>query len=77
MKMIVHQAVGENEPFGLGARLAKGFQKTAPVGVIVENRLAPVASVHDRVDRSGVLDAQLTGPGLTVTALDLCVNSKD
>jgi hypothetical protein len=77
MKMISHQALGQNEPVGFGARLAKSFQKTMPVGVTVENRLAPVAPVHDMVERSGVSDAQLPGHGLTLTPLELCVNSKD
>ena len=77
MKMIFHQTVGENVPLGFAARLVKGFQKTPPVDVVVVNRLPPIASVHDMVDRSGVLDTQLAGHGLTVSALELCVNSKD
>jgi len=44
---------------GLGARLAQRLDETLPILVIVEDRFAPVAAIHDVVDRSGILDSQL------------------
>jgi hypothetical protein len=69
MEMISHQAISENHPLSFGASLANSFQKTLPISLVAENRLAPVAPIHDMVDRSGVLDAQLTGHPATLTSL--------
>jgi hypothetical protein len=47
---------------GFGER----FQKTPAVPVISEDRLLPVAPVHDVVDRAGVLGAQFSRHRLTI-----------
>ncbi|MGA2658309.1 MAG: hypothetical protein ABSH34_12450 [Verrucomicrobiota bacterium] len=43
------------------ANLAQRFQEALPVLVIPEDRLLPVAPVHDVVDRPRALDAQFPG----------------
>lgn len=59
--MIGHEDIGVNLPAGLGARLGKGFDKALAVRIVEEDRLAPVAAIHDVVDRTGILDSQLAG----------------
>jgi hypothetical protein len=57
MKMIVHEAIGMNLPGGLGASFAQGFEKEETVFFIVEDGLAAVATAHDVIDGSRILNA--------------------
>ena len=57
MKMIQHQAIRMHLPARLGAGLVQGGHEPLAVKVIVEDRLAPVATVHHMINRSGVFDA--------------------
>ncbi len=61
VKMIRYEDVGVNLPAGLGASLGKSFNEAMAVHIVLEDRLAPVAAIHDVVDRAGILDAQLAG----------------
>ena len=50
--------------------VAEGFlYNPFPVKVILNNRLAPVATIHHMINRAGVFDAQLPGhdPFLNLT----------
>jgi hypothetical protein len=58
MKVIGHQAKGVNLPAGLFAGLAQRFQEPAPVLVILKDGLAPVAPIHDVVNRPRILNSQ-------------------
>ena len=49
MKMIRHEHVGVDLPAGLGARLAQGFDKTLAIRLVLEDRFAAVAAIHDVV----------------------------
>lgn len=57
MKMIPHQAIGMNLPIGLGAGFAQGGDETLAVPVVLEDRLAMIAPIHDMIDRAGILYA--------------------
>jgi hypothetical protein len=46
-------------PAGLLTRLCKRLKEPLPVLVILENRLPPVAPIHDVIDCPRILDAQL------------------
>jgi len=67
MKMISHQAVGVESPFGLGAPFAQGLQETLSIGIVAKYWLASVTSVHNVTDGAGILDAQLAGHEWTLT----------
>src|SRR3974390_669600 len=58
VKVVVHQAERVDLPIGLLAGLPERLQKQEPVLVVVKNWLAPVATVHDVVDRPGVLHSE-------------------
>ncbi|MCZ7636423.1 MAG: hypothetical protein M5U12_10605 [Verrucomicrobia bacterium] len=63
VEMIRHQAVCVDLPAGFENRLGQRFQQALPVRVVSEDGFASVASIHDVVDRAGVLDSQLAGHG--------------
>ena len=56
VKMIRHEAIGMNLPAGLAAHLAQGLDNPLAVGVVVEDRFAPVPTVHHVVQSPGVLN---------------------
>jgi len=58
MKVIAHEAIGVDFPLGFGASLAERFEKAVAVEVVLENVLAPVATVQDVVDGTGILNAE-------------------
>ena len=47
MKVIPHEAIGVHLPTGLFAGFGKRLQEAAPVNVIQEDNLAPVATIHE------------------------------
>src|SRR5579864_5494135 len=57
--MVGHEAKGMNLPIGLDRALAQGCQEQLRVARVAENRFEVVATTHNVVDRSGVLDTQL------------------
>ena len=61
MKMVGHQAPGLEVPAGLLTGLAQGLQEEFAVLIVLEDRLAPVAPIHDMVDRTRILNSQLSG----------------
>jgi len=67
MKMISHQAVGVESPFGLGAPFAQGLQETISIGIVAKYWLASVSAVHNVIEGVGTLGAQLAGHGRTLT----------
>jgi hypothetical protein len=58
MKMIAHQAEGVDLPLRLGASLDQGLEKPRAVGVVAEDGLTAVTSIHDVVNRTFKFDAQ-------------------
>jgi hypothetical protein len=66
MEVVAHQAKRMHLPPRFLAGLAQRFQKTLAVPVISEDRLLPVAPVHDVVDRAGILDAQFSRHRFTI-----------
>src|SRR5437016_3537468 len=59
MKVIPHEAIGMHLPTGLFAGFGKRLQEAAPVNVIQEDNLAPVATIHEVINRPRVLDSEL------------------
>ena len=47
------------------------------IGGGVEDRLAPVAAIHDVVNRPGILDSQFAGHAGRVAGTSLLVNIKN
>jgi hypothetical protein len=60
MKMIGHQAIGQDVPAGLATGFSKRLQKTAPIGAITKNVFAAIPAIHDMINRSRIFDAQLS-----------------
>ena len=54
MKMVAHQAIGMDLPFGLLAGLSQGLEKVQAVHIINENILPAVTTVHHMVDRARI-----------------------
>jgi hypothetical protein len=71
MKVIAHEAAGVHLPTCPLARFGQRRQKSAPALIVLEDDLAPVASVHRVINRSGILDAHLPGHGSKLTGLRL------
>ena len=57
VEMIFHQAVGVHLPAGFLAGLSQRFEEILSIHIIYENVLAPVAPIHDVVNRAGILDS--------------------
>ena len=47
-----------HSPTGLGACLTQRGEEPLPISLVANNRLAPIAAVHDVVHGAGVLDAK-------------------
>src|SRR6266511_2216624 len=60
MIVVSHQHVGVNLPAGLLTRLTQRLRKALPVPVILENLLPVVATRHDVIHRSRILNAKRT-----------------
>jgi len=58
-----------NLPFRFRARLAQCSQKTFPILFVLVDGFPTVPTVHDVVERTGVLDARLSGHDQSQTAL--------
>ena len=63
MKMIAHEAPGMDLPVGAQAGFFEGLEEVEAVEIGLEDGFAAVAAVHEVVDGSLVLDAQLPGHG--------------
>src|SRR5579859_1424106 len=63
MVVVVHQAPGIAQPVELPDHLAEDAQKALPVGVVLEDVLAPVAARGDVIERVGEFDADWTRHG--------------
>jgi hypothetical protein len=61
MKVITHQTIGMHLPIGFLARLGERFEKILPIHIIVVYVLAPIPSTHYVMDRSRIINSQLTG----------------
>jgi hypothetical protein len=68
-------------PVGFVARLAQGGQQSPAIFVVLENVLALVPAIHDVIDRSRILYAQLAsslrGTSMVLPTIAKCVNSED
>jgi hypothetical protein len=77
MKMIGHEDIGVNLPACRGASLAQRLDEALVIRVIDEDRLAPVASIHDVVHRAGILDSELACHAGRAAIAASCVNIKN
>ncbi len=74
MKMIQHETIGVNLPAGLGANFAQRGKEPFSVGVVVENRLAVVATIHHMINRTGIFQPQLPGHDDGLTTFGVVAN---
>lgn len=61
MKMIGHQTIRMDLPAGLVTGFGEALKEAQSILVVVEDGFAAVAAVHEVVQRSGVLQSQLSG----------------
>jgi len=71
----VHHA-GMDLPTGLGARLAQRLDTTLAIRFVLENWLAPVATIYDVVDRPWIFNSQFARHAGRTARLVSCVNIK-
>ena len=75
MKMIRHEDVGVDLPAGLGASLGEGFDEALVIRLVQADRFAPVAAIHDVVNRTEIFDSQLAGhDGRVAAPLQLTIS---
>jgi hypothetical protein len=60
MEMMAHEAIRVDQPIGLHAGLVEGAEEQLVIHIVAEDGFASIPSIHDVVDRSGVLEPQLT-----------------
>jgi hypothetical protein len=65
MEVIRHEAIGMHLKTSLLARLGQGLEKIVPIHIIQENLVPAVASAHDMVNGSGVLNSEFAWHGMT------------
>lgn len=58
MEVIGHQTKRMHLPFGFGARFAEGAKEQLTVRISLENRLAPIAAIHDVIDSAFVFEGE-------------------
>ena len=76
MIVVAHQAIGMRLPVGPLAGLSQGLYEVVPIHVIEENVVALIATAHDVIHRSGILNAKLARHGRFMGAMALIVNLK-
>jgi hypothetical protein len=59
MEVIAHEAIRVNQPIGLQAGLVEGAEEQLVIDIVAEDSFASISSVHDVVNRSRILEAQL------------------
>ena len=59
MKMVGHQDLDMNLPAGAGTALGEEFEEGPPIGVVLEDRFATIATVEQVVDGTGILEPKL------------------
>jgi len=64
-------------PAGFLTALAQGLQKTEAILVILKDGIAPISSIHDMVNGTGILDPQLARHDAKLSKLAEFVNSFD
>jgi hypothetical protein len=69
VKMVAHEAPGVELKAGFVAGFGKGFEKIKAVDFVVKDVLRAVAAIHEVVDGTGILDAQLSGHGRGYAAM--------
>ena len=76
MEMVQHQTIRLHLPAGFRTRLAERIQKTPPIFLVLENRLASISPVHEVIDRPRILHSQFARhapealcPGVSVKPL--------
>jgi len=77
MKVIAHQTIGMHLPTRFPAILAQSGKKLKPAFVIPEDVLALVSTIHDVINRSGVLNAEFSRHLLALSVTSASVNSED
>jgi len=69
MKVILHETIGLHLPISFRARLRQRGDKQLPIPVIVEDGFPPVATIHQVVNRAGILQF-----GACVPCAEACPN---
>ncbi|MCG3776134.1 MAG: hypothetical protein JW395_2983 [Nitrospira sp.] len=77
MKMIRHEDIGVNLPARLGANLAQRVNEALAIRIIHEDPFAPVTAIHDVIDRTNLLDSQLSDQTGEVALAALNFNIKN
>jgi hypothetical protein len=73
VKVIAHQAIGMNLPSRALAGTLDNLEKQSPIHVIPNDRLPPIASAQDMVNRAGIFYPQWSGHDAKVIRIgDLC-----
>jgi hypothetical protein len=74
---VTNQTIGMHLPIGLLTRLGQRFEKILPIHVILVNVLAPISSTHHVMNRSRIINSQLTGHApISPTCPSICKAEK-
>jgi hypothetical protein len=76
MIVVAHEAIGMHLPTGPLAGFRQSFYQVVPIDIIQENVIPLIATAHDVIDSSGILDAKLARHGRFMLLTDLIVNRK-
>jgi len=57
MKVVAHQTIRMHLPAGLFAGLPQRLKEPVAILVVLEDGVATVATVHNVIDRTGILNA--------------------
>jgi hypothetical protein len=63
MKVVGHQAERMHLPAGFLATFRQSVKEQHPILVGPENGFAPVAAIHDVIDRSRIFNSEFSGHG--------------
>src|SRR4029079_124993 len=74
--MFAHQAILRRLPAGLLARFGQGLNEVMPVHVVQEDVVPLVATAHDVIHRSWILDSKLARHSGALDPSSLLVNAK-
>jgi hypothetical protein len=74
--MIFHQTKCMDLPRGLGASLAEGEEKALAIEIVLEDRFAAIAAIHDVVNGAGIFDTKLAGHAGKISETTRLVNTK-
>jgi hypothetical protein len=76
MKMVGHQAIGQDAPLRFAAGFSQGFQKPGAVGIIPEDVFATIPAIDHVIDGIRVFQAQFSRHAQSIPPKGSSVNSK-